>query len=145
LNAYELAVQNGSDALLANILIAQAINIPKVIVIETALSNAGSAIAAINAEAQGAHTLNFNAYSVPWSLVSLVNDVVTVYEAFRVGIHMAGPAVPPYVISKFNALQTIVAIMMFLCPVPTKAIIKLLPLPGLPMSEAKALKTLNAG
>lgn len=142
LNAYALAVQNGADALLANPLIANAIGIPTAIVIAAALSSASAAINAIDSAAKGSQTLTFNTNSPPAVLASLQTDAVTVFDAFKTGMGAAALKLPANVLSAYDALQTIVALLLAL--LPTVGAAERSNLPTVKMSETKALALLHA-
>lgn len=141
LDAYETAIQNGADALLANPLIVQAVGLPTATAIGAALTSAGAAINALNTQANGSQTLTFAAASAPQALVSLQEDSVTVFNAFKIAMQAAGKSVPANVLSVFDALQTIVALLLAL--IPTAAGAQGAALPEMSMTEAQALKTLN--
>jgi hypothetical protein len=142
IDAYGLAIQNGADALLANPLISGALGPQTSIAIAAALASAAAAINAINTSAKGSQTFTFNSASVPTALVSLQADAVTIFNTFKTGLAAAGQSLPANVLSVFDALQTVVALLLAL--IPTVGAPKASALPRMTMAENQALTILHA-
>ncbi len=144
LDAYAKAVQNGTDALLANPLIAGAMGAGVAVAVAAALTGAADAISAIDKQANGSQTLTFSATNVPAALTSLQSNATTIYDDVQTAFTTVAAKLPATVAQAFSALETVVALLLAVMPTVAvaKAALKGMPVPRMP--EARALAILHA-
>lgn len=132
INLWVTAVTKASQALLADNIFASLIGATVSAAMSTAAGKLASLMSALNALANGAATLTFNASSPPAAFSSLMSDLQEISGYVTGVLNTAGPTkIGPQIVNYIQAIQTLVALFV--------ALTSLVAAPKLPMTENQAL------